>query len=307
VLLYWLLEENWDLSIHDDHINDGRKKVLCGPDSPNRREADMAIQLRNTGCSLLFLMAAAVCSYAQQVEPAYTDSLKVKSASEAYDIALHYTGFEVSDSAVRDEIERSAALITIENDQTPFLREQVNGHPAWKLEFSGVRFLDEQIEHRLQQKPIRSFEVIIDAQTGLLLRIYSIRENYDKSISPMPSVDKAEDEMRRYGREKYHGFPANLPSATFLQALQHASGSPYLAGEIIAEYVVRSVMNNPPSNVWAIDLRGIPPFPTVSHQGIGIVPEYQRNHMRSIIDGKTGNFMSCNTGPQVERKPEDSL
>jgi hypothetical protein len=267
----------------------------------------MAIQLRNTGCLLLFLMAAAICSHAQQVEPAYTDSLKIKSAPEAYDTALRYTGFEVSDSTAREEIERSAALITIENDQTPFLREQVNGHVAWKLEFSGVRFLDEQIEHRLQQKPIRSFEVIIDAQTGLLLRIYSIRENYDKSTSPVPPVDIAEDQMRRCGREKYLGFPEDSPPVTFLQALQNTSGSPYLAGEIIAAYVVRSVMNNPPSNVWAIDLRGIPPFPTTSHHGHGIIPEYQRNHERSIIDGKTGRWISFNTNPQVERKPEDSL
>lgn len=121
--------------------------------------------------------------------------------------------------------------------------------------------------------------------------------------------------MKNTGNETYHGFPANPPQVSFLDALSAVAtkggvGNPFLAKEIYAVYVMESRRPGTrwgwnPRPVWAITLRGLPYIPL---KGRGpsprdvpdeeLVPMWQSNHMRNVVDAITGNVLFATTIPQ---------
>lgn len=57
-----------------------------------------------------------------------------------------------------------------------------------------------------------------------------------------------------------------------------------------------SVTFGSPRDCWAIDLRGIPPMPASSPD----VPVEAKNHLRHIVDARTGRWLCASTVPQPE-------
>lgn len=192
----------------------------------------------------------------------------------------------------------SAELVTLTDDHTPFLSERIVGRPLWQVVINNWKVELPSAASGFEDSFDRTFDVLVDAANGQILKIASRWPEGVPEISPEPPAWSAQEQMQRSGFEKYHGFPQDDPSLTFLEALdvvlREGVGSPFSAKQITAHYVVRSHMRSEPKPVWAITLRGIPPI----HAAFPGVPEDARNHLRNIVDARTGEWISAGTSPQ---------
>ncbi|HUT28466.1 MAG TPA: hypothetical protein VMX13_01645, partial [Sedimentisphaerales bacterium] len=109
-------------------------------------------------------------------------------------------------------------------------------------------------------------------------------------------------------KEVYHGFPPTPPKINLLDALDavlgHGIGSPFVAKEIYAVYVMHSEKGAPPRPVWAITLRGIPyrhlkgkPLHLIDVPDEEIAPTWQRNRIRNVVDAVTGQVLFATSSP----------
>jgi len=218
---------------------------------------------------------------------------QVNTSEDAIYIAIKYTGFEMAKNLKAEEMAKMTKITTISDDKTPYLHTKINNKQVWEIIFEDINICSND---NAEKKCFRSFKVYIDQQSGRLLKIYSIMDGYDKGKSPLPSAERAEQQMGT--SEIYLGFPDTLPEYTFFEALSNTAHKAENAGEIIANYVVESYMGSEPRRIWAIDLRGLDPIPIASRYASMYVPDYQRNHRRTVIDAKTRHQMFNSTIPQ---------
>jgi hypothetical protein len=216
----------------------------------------------------------------------------IESAIES---ALEYTGFNSAKNLSLADVERTAKIVTISDDKTPFLHKMINNKPIWRLIFSDVpiKYLRTGVDS-IYEYP-RTFEVLIDSASGRLLKIHYIADNYDTDISPIPPADIAEKQMQNI-HELYLGFPENPPKISFIDAYEN-NGLP-LDKEITAIYVIDSGRGVTPKPVWIIGRRGLPPMPMANSGRKKNIPENQRNHVRTIIDAETGDGLLFDNLPQ---------
>jgi hypothetical protein len=149
----------------------------------------------------------------------------------------------------------------------------------------------------------RELEVLLDPEDGTVLKILTRWPGDEPPIAPEPSADSASRQMMGSGLEKYHGFAANPPLISFIQALdilQQGGGNPLVAKQIIGQWVVWSRMDSKPKPMWIITLRGIPPVPA-AFEG---VPIDARNHFRYVIDPVEKRLVFGSSRPQPDRRRE---
>lgn len=198
----------------------------------------------------------------------------------------------------------SAALVTLAEDNTPFLNEKLVGRPIWHVVAVGWRLELPSAPEGAQDRLRRTFDVFLDPKDGALLKLASRWPEGVPTIAPEPPATFAEEQMKRAGLEKYHGFLKSGPRVDFVRALdvvyKEGVGDPLAAKQIVAHCVMRSAMGQKPRAVWAITLRGIPPLKT-AYPG---VPIDARNHIRNIVDAKTGKWLSAGTSPQPQTAEE---
>ena len=195
----------------------------------------------------------------------------------------------------------TATLVKVTEDVTPFLRERNAGKAAWRVEYpkSSLKFASAAAD--LTDRFRRRFAVMLEAASGRLLFVTSTYEGRpDPDIRPMPSSSAGAKQLSNEG-EVYHGYPDGDPQIDFLAALERildtGIGSPFLAKEIHGAYVLHSHMGSKPKPVWAITLRGLPPFPAHGPHGAR-VPVWQRTHMRNVVDAVTGQVLFATNSPQ---------
>jgi hypothetical protein len=202
-----------------------------------------------------------------------------------------------------EQITKAFRRVDVNDDNTPFLNRQINRKKnVWRIEIKNVRLKLKSVWPRYKDKYLRNFEVLVDPNTGHLLRIRSKFDGYDPNMLPEPPAEVAEARIRGGGHEIYHGFPAEPPNISFLEALDAIGGHPLSAKEIYALYVMESDMNSQPRPVWAITLRGIPPLHTITvPPGVSqdkLPPIWQRNHFRYVVNAVTGKVLFATTTPQ---------
>jgi hypothetical protein len=216
--------------------------------------------------------------------------------AEAIALAIRLTGLDaVSKKA-------SAEKIIIVDDKTPFLWRQLLNRRAWTVKFEpGALHLKSSIPGFQDRYP-RKFSVLLDERTGQLLKVEARFEGDDPDMRPAPSGDAAEAQLRAE-KEIFTGLPVVEPKLTLLDALdvvlKSGIGSPFLAKEIEAVYVMHSRMGSSPRPVWSITLRGLPPMPARG-QHADTIPSWQRNHMRNVIDAVSGEFVFATNSPQPD-------
>lgn len=180
----------------------------------------------------------------------------------------------------------SVSLVKITRDSTPFLHEAIVGKVCWVVRIEGLLAGSEKI-----------FDAFIDASEGRLLKIVSRLPEGGSLIPPLAAPEDAEKEMWRVGQEVYHGFPKNIPSVTFAEALSKLHRSnPLKAKQIIGRYVLNSSMGRPPRAVWDITTRGVPPHPrTPPH-----LPRTATYQYRELIDASTGAWLKSSNVPHPD-------
>jgi hypothetical protein len=191
-------------------------------------------------------------------------------------------------------------LTLLREDVTPYFGEGNIGKPAWRIEFpkASLRFPSLPL---LKDSYERSFTVILDPSSGRLLYVAARSElPQDPDMRPMPSCGSATEQLSQQD-EVYDGYPVDDPKVNFLGALEGMTkggfGNPLQAKAIHAVFVLHSYMNSDPRPAWAITLRGLPPF-SPRGRDIGSIPVWQRNHMRNIVDARSGKVISASNTPQ---------
>jgi hypothetical protein len=231
-----------------------------------------------------------------RLEPIATP-LAIASAQGALERAYAYTGFPRSSSGTDPTSTDTAFMVTMEENETPFLSDYVRGRRVWDVKIRQVTlYLPDWVpSFAAVQKP-RDYDIWIDSATGVLFKIESRSEVADPDLAPEPPSDTATRMLRGCG-EAWLGFPPTPPLVTFHEALNAAgAANPVEAKEIIAWHVMFSKDGNPPFPTWQIIGRGIPPLEFHEHPDR---PLYLRNRMRSVVDAATGKEIMFSNMPGV--------
>ena len=180
-----------------------------------------------------------------------------------------------------------AVLVKVKEDVTPFLGEGNEGKPAWRVTYSNASLPADTFR--------RTFQVMLDAAGGRLLFITSTSEGRPAAnMRPMASYRVATKELREDG-ELYAGYPDADPKVDFLAALQDIL-QVGKSREMHAAYVMQRRLESKARPVWAITLRGLPPFAAHGPNPKGVAAE-QRTSMRNVVDAATGKVLFATNVP----------
>ncbi|MBN1975184.1 MAG: hypothetical protein JW787_16190 [Sedimentisphaerales bacterium] len=159
--------------------------------------------------------------------------------------------------------DKTYKMIDVTDDNTPFLHERIKGKKnVWLVEVKNVRLKLKSAIPSHKDRYTRKFDILVDPNTGNLLKITSKYEGYDPDMLPEPNAINAENQLKKFG-EMYLDFPNVPPKISFLDALNvvhQGLGDPYLAKEINGLYVIDLRFNMTARPVWIITLRGLPPL-----------------------------------------------
>jgi hypothetical protein len=214
----------------------------------------------------------------------------LKTSKDAETVALKYTGFDKLGKSALDI--RATQLVVAQEDRTPFLKDSINGRNCWQIKIEVQLKLEMKFALDSVNQSTREFVVLLDAETGRLFGISAVMTKNYEDRPPLLPAEKAENMLRQM-REIFHGIPSEQPVISFVKALNYVEGSPFEAKEIYASYVMYSQMRGEPHPVWYIDLRGITPI--VSEPGKEGLEHW--NHMRSVIDARTGKHIRSTNLP----------
>ncbi len=194
-----------------------------------------------------------------------------------------------------------AEVITVIQDNTPYLSEQVVSRPIWHVIIEKCRIVLPSEVNPVEDSYERTFDVLIDPRNGALLRISS---RLPDGATPLPreaSATVATEQLMNRGSERYHSFVPETPVMSFyeaLVALVHDGNQPLEAEQMVGQYIAWSMLGQKPKAAWAVTLNRITPFES-AYPGI---PVEARNHMRYIVDPDTGRLVCGTTTPQPEIK-----
>jgi len=248
---------------------------------------------------MLVLCQFGACSFGSEVKRDLTRPSDVNAYVD------ELTGF-----GELEGITRSFEQVDINDDNTPFLHTQINGKKdVWLVEIKNVRLKLKSTPPGFKDKYVRNFQVFVDPNSGHLLKITSKFDGNDPNMLPEPPAAVAESRMKNSGNEMYHGFPAEAPKLSLLDALDvicsKGYSSPFVAKEIYAVYVMHSSMGwgSRPRPVWAITLRGIPPIAPPGYPGPRKTKKYRSpvwelNHIRIVVDARNGKVLFGTSVPQ---------
>lgn len=238
---------------------------------------------------VVLLAVFAICSSGGQ---SYIKPLE--AVADATTAAMQLTGF-----GSLPGIDITEQKLTVPEDNTPFLAHDIVGRPAWDVQINNVT-LKLSSCRSTPDSYVRTFDVLVDQTTGQLLRIRSRSNAPTPVLRPAPSAESAADQLTST-QEKYHDLPIEPPRVSLLTALDRICaggiGNPLLARKISAVYVIESKGNSAGRPVWAITLRGIPPRKAHGFNADS-VPEWQRDHIRNVVNAVSGQVLFATTVPQ---------
>lgn len=204
----------------------------------------------------------------------------------------------------QDVVQKSVVrLVTVEEDNTPFLSERIIGRRLWQVTTPKWRLRLPSAAPKDDDQYERTFVVLVDPVDGSLLKIASLWPKDVPGEPPEVPVRSAEAQMRN--AERYHGFPSADPAVTFLCAVdivrRQGWGDPLVAKQIVGHYVMQSRMGGQPTAVWAITLLGInievpAPQPLTGES----LPNPAVSRMRNIVDADTGEWLQAINVPNLQ-------
>lgn len=223
---------------------------------------------------------------------------QVKNEAAAVDRARQILGSTNQKEAGNDLVN----LVTLEQDNTPFLHERITGRPVWRVEIARWSF-NLPSAPGMKNRYERRAEVLVDPQTGTLLSLQTQWPVDAGARVPEPTAQTAERQLESAGGERYLRFPDENPPIGLLEALdsvQRGGGTPLTAKQIIAQCVVRGTRYKEPALVWAITLRGV--FPVRTPPGW---PQDDRYEYRYLVDATTGKLILISNLPRHEPDASD--
>lgn len=222
---------------------------------------------------------------------------KLSSADAAVMEACAITG-------LGSEYHPSATLVVMEKDTTPFLSERMSEKVAWKITMRDWKIVLPGLAPRYKDWYTRVLDVFVDPMTGQFLKASTRWPEGEAPIAPEPDAESGAQQMLAAGKEKYHGLVTERPAISFFDAIgimEKQGGNPRAAKQIVAIYVVWSVMDREPMPMWVITLRGVPPIQPRGGGPNHGVHEDLRNHFRYVVDPINRSLAYGSTAPQPDR------
>jgi hypothetical protein len=186
--------------------------------------------------------------------------------------------------------------IPIVDARIPFLSSELVGKSAIKVTVGPGKLRLKSQAKDFGDLYTRRFVILLNADASKLLSITSAFQGQPtKDIVAEPSTVSAERQLRKE-REIYESLPSENPHIDFLEALDqvltNGIGSPLVAKEIDALYVMRSKNGAPPQPVWIIMMRGLPPLPRLNDG-----QDWKRTRIRNIVNAASGKWIGATTIP----------
>jgi hypothetical protein len=239
-------------------------------------------------------LVVASISTAQEIPESLDASKYALSTSEiAIAKAFQYTGFDRIDRPGR-RAEATAEIMTAGDENSPYVADEMSGKYVWNVHFGDI-----PVEWGTRVIGNRNFDVILDAETGQLIKIFSIDDNAGSSDTlPQPTARGAEMNLGRRGYT-FNSLPNQCPTVPFMQALNSVIiGNPLSTKILKAYYWDITNRGGPRPRTWIIILRGMKsPMPSSAPGGENIHPKY-RNAFMTIINSDNGVPEYSSTAPQ---------
>ena len=190
-------------------------------------------------------------------------------------------------------------VVAFDKINLPFLYDRIINRPVWRVTLRDFVFELESSPADLKDMHVRILDTFIDPRTGHVLRVRTrLPEGFPNELRE-PSAEFATMQVFSGTRETYHGFPADPPEMSFIDAVdaaQRGGWSALASAQVTGEWVMWSTYDKKPRPVWVITLQGMPPL-EAAHSG---VPVDARNHIRIIVDPVSRSWIEAGTSPQPE-------
>ena len=245
---------------------------------------------------LLFSSVATIAQNSKTIK-SNLDSLRsvqvrLDKPEQAIERALQFTGIEsrIDTSSANSSVR--AEKVIIKDDVTPFLSNKINGREIWRVLYTGVDFRVPLLLSDSNVTKLRDIEVLLDPETGQLLRVIVTCREVDSTVKPEPSVLQAEQHLKRK-REIYHDFIEGLPAISFIDAVFVGVGCmPWAANMIIAQLITQSNLDGEINRVWHFICLDVPI--TLATFG-GTYKDVDR--ARCVVDATTGVWLEMSSAP----------
>lgn len=261
-------------------------------------------RLRNlvVASAVCAVILATSCGYAQNRSQRISDPYKGLTAQGANGDENAHAGLIERVRSFLGTPRLSAPIanirtVTLDDDRTPFLKDQIRGRPAIHVVLEDVPLPTGGSEGDARANTTLTLDVYVDAETKHLVKIVSRPPPGVAKPPPDYSPEMAEKILAIIS-EHYTGFPDEPPGIGFLAALEavckDGMGDPGSAKQIIGRYVLLTRrVTDVPKPVWIIKLRGIGPIPTPH----GRLPASKRDHIRNVVDARTGKWLYATLNP----------
>ena len=201
--------------------------------------------------------------------------------------------------AERSHLPIGADVVTFDRINIPFLYEKIVNRPVWRVTVREFVFELESSPAGFKDMYIRILDTFLDPRTGQVLRVRTrLPAGFPKELRE-PSAEFSTTQLFGGTKETYHGFPTDPPGMSFVDAVdavQRAGWNPLASAQVTGEWVMWSTYDKKPRPVWVITLQGMPPL-EASYPG---VPVDARNHLRSIVDPVSREWIQGGNSPQPE-------
>lgn len=147
---------------------------------------------------------------------------------------------------------------------------------------------------------IKDMQITTNPNTGRVVKLFSKWPDKVTQIAPFPDAIEEERQIRLH-HEEFISLPDYEPEYDFYKALKSIEdagpAAPQDAKQVIGYYVRNKTEYFGERDVWIIQVRGITPFlPGMNAEDT--VPVDARNHIRNVVDAKTGEWLWADTIPQ---------
>jgi len=226
-----------------------------------------------------------------------SQNTSILTSEEVVSKAIEYLGIQKFKDFNIDKAITKTESIILHDSTTPFVGELMNGKPVWEVVFNvDFDFIDEKYlrgDDRFIKGNayIKDIHIYLDKESGILLKINVIKSGVSENELPILPPQKVVEEKYSVAEQKYHDFPQKT-EISFIEALieaGHEVANMKDAIMITALYINYSNFKVKVKPVWDIHLYGIKH--ALGERRKNIVPEYQRNHLRIVIDAATGKLL----------------
>lgn len=225
----------------------------------------------------------------------------ISNPKEAVEVALTCLGSVCIEAEDSSSMVSNCEVLTFVDSTTPFIGEVFNGRRVWQVPIFNAILLPGRAKEEFERSYPKDIYVSVDSATGKLIEIRVLHHGTDKSFAEVkPSRSSAEGQIKARG-QKYKRLPDQLPTRSFIQALENVMHSPYMANEIVGIFVIYESDFTPADPLWIISIYGAPPW--IPSGRAKNVPVNQLNHSRTFVRDDNGHSWADNTPNPIDWPP----